>query len=310
VHGTGNDYYGGTWAVNGSTRTIDTYSTDYVGRQGLRFIGTNENHDARPWFMELATLAPHPRPTPAPKYADANVGTQRLNPAINETDRSDKPPYVRSIDVPRSTDRRMRRQQLRTLLSVDDMVQEIFTTLRADRELHNTLVFFLSDNGMLWGEHHLLGKSYPYSLSAGIPMLARWPEHVPAGAVDTRIAANIDIAPTVYEAAGITPDPAYPVDGRSLLEPASRDHLLGEFWRISNDVTPTWAAVRTGSSLYVEYYGKDAATVRFREYYDLTRDPWELVNLLHDGDPGNNPDVAALHTELANDRSCSGPACP
>jgi len=276
----------------------------------LQFIRSSEAHETRPWFMELATTASHPKPTPSPAYTSADVGRLRTNPAVLESDRSDKPPYVRSLDVPLTKARSMRRQQLRTLLSVDDMVQKVFTTLRANRELSNTLVFFLSDNGMLWGEHHLLGKSYPYALSASIPFLMRWPRLVASDAVDPRIAATIDIAPTVYDATGITPDPAYPVDGRSLLGTATRDRLLGEFWKIHNDETPTWAAIRTTTSLFVEYYRDDGSTVTFREYYDLTHDPWELVNLLHDGDPTNDPAIDPLHAQLATDRTCSGASCP
>jgi len=51
------------------------------------------------------------------------------------------------------------------------------------------------------------------------------------------------------------------------------------------------------------------------EYYDLARDPWQLRNLLHDGNRENNPDVSALVAELAAARACIGTkrgpqACP
>lgn len=46
-------------------------------------------------------------------------------------------------------------------------------------------------------------------------MLMRWPGHVVSGTVDDRLAANIDIAPTVLDAVGLAPSPL--MDGRSLL---------------------------------------------------------------------------------------------
>jgi arylsulfatase A-like enzyme len=61
---------------------------------------------------------------------------------------------------------------------------------------------------------------------------------------------------------------------------------------------------------YVEYYADDGTTVVFREYYDLRADPWQLVNLLRDGDRSNNPDVPALHALLTTDRACAGASCP
>ncbi len=60
---------------------------------------------------------------------------------------------------------------------------------------------------------------------------------------------------------------------------------------------------------YTEYYD-EAGEIVFREYYDLVHDRWQLVNLLHDGRPGNDPDVGPLHDRLTADRSCVGTACP
>lgn len=98
------------------------------------------------------------------------------------------------------------------------------TTLRDTGQLDNTLAFFLSDNGYMWSEHGLSAKRHAYTQSIQIPMFARWTGHLPAGAVDPRLVANVDIAPTVYEAVGVVPRDD--VDGRSLLSAYSRDRLL------------------------------------------------------------------------------------
>jgi hypothetical protein len=64
---------------------------------------------------------------------------------------------------------------------------------------------------------------------------------------------------------------------------------------------------------YVEYYTRKNRRF-FLEYADLARDPWQLRNLFHDGNPANNPDVTALSTQLRHDRDCQGTAgasaCP
>ena len=139
-------------------------------------------------------------------------------------------------------------------------------------------------------------------------MIMRWTGHLPAGTTDGRRAANIDIAPTIMEAAGIAIPERFPMDGRSLLQPWQRRVVLTEFQRVRVAVAPTWASLRTGRYHYVEYYRQGSVT--FREYYRLRRDPWELENLLHDGDPANDPDVAALHRRLAALRDCQGAGCP
>ena len=54
----------------------------------------------------------------------------------------------------------------------------------------------------------------------------------------------------------------------------------------------------------MEYYDAFGA-VSFREYYDLSNDPWELVNLLNDANP-TNPDISQLVTQVRRDASCVG----
>ncbi len=41
----------------------------------------------------------------------------------------------------------------------------------------------------------------------------------------------------------------------------------------------------------------------------MIADPWQLRNLLHDGEPKNNPNQSALHTRLAEARVCKGGSC-
>jgi arylsulfatase A-like enzyme len=191
-------------------------------------------------------------------------------------------------------------------MSVDDMVDTVFQTLDADGETQDTLAIFISDNGFAWGEHGLRAKGSPYTDSVKVPLYLRWPGHVAAGATDSRFAANIDLAPTVLDATGLAGD--IPMDGGSLLDPQQqRTRLLTEFYR---DQEP-WASLRTSGAHYIEYYlPPDFQRVSHREYYDLTSDPYELTNLLGDGDTGNDPNVAPLAAQLAEDRVCSGAECP
>ena len=144
-----------------------------------------------------------------------------------------------------------------------------------------------------------------------VPLLLRWPGGERAGATSRRLAGTVDIAPTVLDAAGVAADPAKPpLDGRSLLRSRKRNRVLLEYWREGNRMYPTWASTRTRSFQYVEYYRDDRQTVTFREYYDLRRDPWQLRNLLRDGNPANDPRIAPLAARLAADRGCTGTAAP
>ena len=308
--------------VNGMIKEVRGYSTNVLRTFSLRFLRKFEaEDDDAPWLLYLAPTAPHFPWRPAPRYAHARVDRWTANPSVFEADRSDKPPYVQAYHFTAAQGRPVHDAQLRTLMSVDDMVSRVFEEMDRLGETRDTLAFFLSDNGFLWAEHGLGGagggagqKRVPYTASVKIPFLVRWPGHIPKGATDRRLTGTVDIAPTVLEAAGLAPDPTKPpLDGRSLLQPGMRDRMLLEFWSQPTVPIPTWASIRTPTLQYIEYYDVDGATT-FREYYDLTRDPWQLENLLQAAIPVDNPAIADLSALLAQDRVCvgtDGPAgCP
>lgn len=301
-------YYDTTWNVDGEIREVSAYSTHFVARRARRFIEDAEQDDDRPWLLYATPYAPHRRPIPQPRYAGAPVGKLEINPAMSETDCSDKPAFVDCrANLPYLN--RLRAQMLRTLLSVDDLVGKLDRALVEAGESRRTLLFFLSDNGYFWGEHGLAGKGPPYRGGIEIPMMMRWPGHTEPGIIDERLVANIDIAATVYAAAGVTP--GVEVDGRDLLfEDWSRSRLLVEIER--TDSVPVWASNISPDHQYIEYY-EQGSIPSFREYYDLITDPWQLTNLLNDGDPTNDPSLEEqiqFKETLDQDRQCVGSACP
>ncbi|HWC13431.1 MAG TPA: sulfatase [Actinomycetota bacterium] len=311
-------YVDRTWNSNASVATINGYTTKILQRRSATFLETSEATDAEPWFLYVAPWAPHGTYVPESRYEDARVGRWNGNPAVFETDLSDKPPVVR--DRPGRMGLRLarwhRRGQLRTLYSVDNLMERLRATLASLGEEEETLIFFLSDNGMLWGEHGLggptYGKRFPYMQSVRIPLYVRWPGRVAEGAMDSRLVSNVDIAPTIMDAAGIGPDAQQPMDGRSLLDPHSRDRLLIEYFRDDEhgqDVPP-WASVVDASSQYVEYYASDGITTEFEELYDLDSDRWQLTNLLHDDQMADDPNILTLRHELHTFRRCGGSTCP
>jgi arylsulfatase A-like enzyme len=71
----------------------------------------------------------------------------------------------------------------------------------------NTLVIFLADQ-------QNIGKSTPYECGANIPFIARWPKVIPAQSENHSLLDVTDMAATVIDLAGATPDKE--LDGMSL----------------------------------------------------------------------------------------------
>jgi arylsulfatase A-like enzyme len=98
-------------------------------------------------------------------------------------------------------------------------------------------VFVLSDNGYLIKARE---KNVPRDEVVRVPMLARCPGL--GQGTEHRIAANIDLAPTILRAAGERIPET--MDGRALQDGAQRDGILIEGWE-GNGATRNWARVWT-----------------------------------------------------------------
>ncbi|HEX2296392.1 MAG TPA: sulfatase, partial [Actinomycetota bacterium] len=307
-------YYDKEFNVNGEVTRIPDYATDFIGEKSIEFLEEFEaEDDAAPWLMYVTVTAPHFPFYASHRYADAEVPEWPPTPALVEDNLGDKAGFVQKIGFTAEQGHEIYDKQLRTLMSADDMVGALFDKLDELGEDEETLAFFMSDNGFLLGEHGLHAKRLPYTESIHVPFYVRWPGRVEAGATDDRLVANIDIAPTVLDVAGLPPDLQIEQDGRSLFGPLERTRILTEQWGSWSVGRPTWASIRTHDYQYIQYYFRDSGRVRFREFYDLESDPWQTRNLLGDGDPGNNPDafvIKQLEMQLERDRACAGLTCP
>ena len=139
----------------------------------------------------------------------------------------------------------------------------------------NTMVIFTSDNG---GER--FSDVWPFSgskmelLEGGlrIPAIARWPGRIGAGTTTDQVAISMDWVPTLLEAANADADPAYPLDGISLMP-----CLLG-------------TASPTARKLFWRYHGNDQKAMRDGDMkwlkirtndflFNVVADPLERANL-------------------------------
>ncbi len=131
---------------------------------------------------------------------------------------ADKPSFIKEAPYLSLSDIHTYRvywdKQLESLRSIDDGVKQVIDTLGALHRLRNTYVIFTSDNGFFFGEHRLIGgKFLAYEPSTHLPFLIRGP-HIRADTESGELVGNIDVAPTILELAGVTPDKS--VDGRSM----------------------------------------------------------------------------------------------
>lgn len=168
-----------------------------------------------------------------------------------------------------------------TLYGIDESVGKVMDYLKEQGLMESTLILFMGDNGVHFGDHGFVDKRSAYEESMRVPLLAYCPQIIKAGTVVKELVANIDIAATILEAAGLKAPEN--MDGKSfmpLLEGKQvpwRNYLLYEYyWERNFPYTPTMHALRTGRYKYIHYYGIWDTD----ELYDLQQDSLETHNLV------------------------------
>jgi len=296
------------------------YLTDVLARRGVRFIDRSAA-SGKPFFLELATFAPHSPYTPAPRDAHDFPGLKAPRPPSFDVLPTHPPRWL--AGHPPLTKRQIRginrvfRRRAQAVQAVDDMIAKIEAALAAHGMTRDTYIVFSSDNGLHTGEYRLMpGKLTAFDTDIHVPLVVAGP-NISAGTTTDAMAENVDLAKTFTAIGGTT----LLSDGHSLMPLLGggtplrwRNAILVEHHgpdidsaadpdaQTGRSGNPTsYEAMRTNRFLYVEYRDGD------RELYDLQTDRFELHNVASSLSPAQ---LAQLHSELMRLESChTGAAC-
>jgi N-acetylglucosamine-6-sulfatase len=283
-------YYDYRLVVGNDPRRFGLKRRDYsttvmtgLARQAIRKL----SNSADPFFLSLAYNAPHsgagrddaagrrcggvdphPRAQPAPRDADAFAHAQVATaPSFNEKAIGDKPALIAGLH--RFGDSQIKkiktgaRCRLAALRSVDRGVATIVRTLKRERQLSHTVILYTTDNGVFAGEHRINdGKNRPYEEAIAAPLIVRGPG-VGRGKRVAVPVANVDLAPSILDLAGVSPPPslARPLDGRSFAPALGGGHLgdrailiEGRNSNLQSRGIVSYQGVRTRQYAYHEYF--------------------------------------------------------
>lgn len=149
----------------------------------------------RPFFLHIGFDDPH-RPYQAGSYDPPHDPAKTVVPAFLP----DAPEVRRELALYYDEIARMDRE-----------IGEILELLDTHGLTENTLIVFAGDNGMPFPG----AKGSLFEAGVKVPLIAAWPDRIPAGRVSEQLVSLVDLVPTWLEAAGI--EPFGPLEGRSLL---------------------------------------------------------------------------------------------
>ena len=291
------------------------YQTDVLSQRLQAFIREGRG-DRRPFFALLAVSAPHVPPEPAARHLTAFPGEKAARkPSFDEADLSDKPKALREQAAPLTRNQQEEidetwRAMRRSLLSVEDSMEALIGTLGELDELSNTYIFLASDNGWFRGEHRIPAEKYaPYEESIRVPLMVRGPGIARDLQID-QVVGLVDLAPTILDLAGGDAPGREALDGRSIVPLLHLGKGAKLAWRESTLIehfgggapfrVRSYSGLRSATSTYVEYATGE------REYYDLTKDPYQLENIVSRLDEATS---ARLHARVEALKDCRAGAC-
>ncbi len=247
-------YFAGILGKVEHLQPVERFEWDY--RRGMRELGMGRNPEryaacsaefftkaaesGKPWFLMANAHDPH-RP-----FARSLQEQQRFDAA--ELAQVAEPSRIVSVEegirppgfLPDVEDVRQEyAEYLSSSRRCDDVVGAVLQALDEAGQAENTLVVFLSDNGMAFP----FAKANCYLRSTLTPLIVRWPGVVAAGSEERAAFVNmIDLFPTFCEVLGLRL--LDDVDGRSIVPLLTRTGEAGDRSRVFTVFHETSAKLR------------------------------------------------------------------
>ncbi|KAF5650744.1 arylsulfatase [Fusarium sp. NRRL 52700] len=284
------------------------YNTDLVTQKSLGYLDDAADHvDERPFFMFVMPIGPHSEvsvinnvpqfgaPVPADRHAHLypKVKVPRSS-SFNPSTAKDIS-FLKTLPKANSTVvdywDEYYRLRLRALASVDDMIDDVMAKLEQRGLLDNTYVIYTTDNGFHIGQHRLQpGKTTCYEEDINIPFMIRGPG-IPKGAVMKYPTNHVDLAPTIFDLAGIPLRDDFdgtPMPIKDHKKPQKYESVNIEFWGVpfvqegkygteALTFNDTYKSVRLIGSGYNLMYS--VWCTNEHELYDMHADPAQMKNL-------------------------------
>ena len=195
----------------------DTHPDVFVGDMATWWI--NSHPRTTPLFLEIGFPGPHPPYDPIPRYAEPYLAKQLPLLEVTPEELEGQPPAFKELRVhnneidhdsvvldlnPTPEQRhRQRAYYLANVTMIDEKVGEIIAALEHNGYLDNSILIFTSDHGDCLTDHGHSQKWTMYDQITRVPMIVWSPGRFDAGQVVDSLCQQMDLGPTILEAAQV-----------------------------------------------------------------------------------------------------------
>jgi arylsulfatase len=306
-------YHGRHWIAAADGERV--HVTEKNARDAIDFLRTRPRE--KPFLLSVGFFAPHAEDSAKEQYLPQDWSAKSyesvkvpVSPLADDRHLKALPPFLSKdsnegrirfnwrFDTPERYQEYMIRYY-RLITEVDAAIGRLVDELKAQEAYDETLIAFIGDNGYFHADRGLADKWYPYEQALRVPLIIRDPRLSTRrrGATREQLALNIDIAPTVMAAAGVTvPDV---VQGKDLSPlyladkvPAWRDEFFYEHPTItSRDRIPASQGVIRLDWKYIYW-----PEFEFEQLFHLKEDRDEIRNLA--ADPAHSGQLTKMRQKL------------
>lgn len=264
----------------------------FVGNHARWFL--EQRQATSPLFMVIGFPGPHPPYDPPRRcielYDDADIPL----PQVTADELAHQPPphaRYRQEMIGGNHDavgwrenpspaqlRRLRAFYAANVTLIDEQIGKILATLQARGYLDDAIVVFTSDHGDCLGDHGHIQKWMMYDCVTRVPLIVWSPKRVPRGRVIDALVQQMDLAPTLFDFAGLKHQENWEAQSFTSLfagDGAGREFVFAEH---------TADNVLKGVSFVTMIRNREFKLVHYLdaeygELYDLRADPAETRNL-------------------------------
>lgn len=252
--------------------TVESWAAD-------RAVEQLQVSDERPYFGFLSFIGPHPPfapPVPFNRLYDPDRMPNPIAGSRSVDHMDEQIPFMNRMiwadEINDAWARTLKARYYGEITYIDDCMGRVLDAVERRDDGDNTLICFFSDHGDHMGDHTAWQKESFFDVSARVPFLVSWPDHLPQDVRRDELVCLTDLFGIATHGAGATQTrDGFDVLGVVEGAVSAREYMFGYYGEPGTDRFKIMARNKDWKYIYLSNGHRE-------QLFNLNKDPDELVN--------------------------------